>query len=224
MRQKTPGVRQSILEVAAALFAERGYAGTNLRDITNSLGMSRPGLYYHFPSKEKLLEALVEEITFSGQERSETIVHDAGASPRARLHQLVASSLQWMLEHGQLFRALAGSENDLPADLRTKHDDSKRAVLKSYIEVIEEGILTGHFRPVDATVVAFGIIGMCNWTAWWFKADGRRSLDAVKEELAEAAVRTVLRVDAHRTRSESLADAFRILREDISHLERLSSE
>src|ERR1700692_2071070 len=76
IRQKTPIVRKALLDTAAALFAERGFGGTNLRDIADALGMSRPGLYYHFPSKEKLLEAIVEEVTLSSERQIAALSKD----------------------------------------------------------------------------------------------------------------------------------------------------
>ena len=51
--------RQRILDVAVDLFIEQGYAGTSVRDISERLGMTKGSLYYHFASKEDVLNALV---------------------------------------------------------------------------------------------------------------------------------------------------------------------
>ena len=53
--------RDRALSVAATLFAEHGYAGTSIRDITEKLGVTKAALYYHFASKEDLLRAIVDE-------------------------------------------------------------------------------------------------------------------------------------------------------------------
>jgi AcrR family transcriptional regulator len=52
--------RERILEAARELFAERGYAGTSIRDIAERLDMTKAALYYHFPGKQDVLAALVE--------------------------------------------------------------------------------------------------------------------------------------------------------------------
>jgi AcrR family transcriptional regulator len=49
--KQTKGTRQRILEVAAGLFAERGFDGATIRDISSKLGIANPSLYYHFKSK-----------------------------------------------------------------------------------------------------------------------------------------------------------------------------
>ena len=56
------GTRVRILDAARALFAERGYAGTSMRDLAESLGMTKAALYYHFPGKADILLALVEPL------------------------------------------------------------------------------------------------------------------------------------------------------------------
>jgi AcrR family transcriptional regulator len=53
------GTRQRILDAATELFAERGFAGTSIRDLAVQVGMTKAALYYHFPSKEDVLEALI---------------------------------------------------------------------------------------------------------------------------------------------------------------------
>jgi len=58
-RAPRTNMRQRILDVAAHLFATHGYAGTSIRDIADELGVTKAALYYHFASKEVLLENVV---------------------------------------------------------------------------------------------------------------------------------------------------------------------
>lgn len=50
--------RERILDVALELFTEHGYDSTSLRQIAERLGLTKAALYYHFESKEDLLQAL----------------------------------------------------------------------------------------------------------------------------------------------------------------------
>jgi DNA-binding transcriptional regulator YbjK len=52
-----PQTRERILDVAEALFAERGFAGTSVRDIAASAGLTAASLYNHFDGKEALYDA-----------------------------------------------------------------------------------------------------------------------------------------------------------------------
>ena len=52
--------RERVLEIATDLFAEKGYAGTSVREIVDRAGVSKPVLYYYFKSKEGLFYAILE--------------------------------------------------------------------------------------------------------------------------------------------------------------------
>ena len=55
--------REVILEEATILFAKYGYRGTSLRDISERVGISHPGMLHHFPHKDVLLCAVMERAT-----------------------------------------------------------------------------------------------------------------------------------------------------------------
>ena len=59
-RQRPGGTpREEILDAAAELFTSRGYAATSTRMIADAVGVRQASLYYHFTSKEELLEELL---------------------------------------------------------------------------------------------------------------------------------------------------------------------
>jgi AcrR family transcriptional regulator len=224
VRHRTTVLRRAILDTAAAMFADKGFVGTNLRDIADALGMSRPGLYYHFPSKEKLLEAIVEELTLSAERQLIKITQDKGGEPDQALRLVVQATTLWLLDHQLFFRLLDRAESELPAELKASNEESKRKNLQYFVGIVERGIASGKFRPVDPHVAALAIAGMRNWAAWWYKADGRLTAQQIAEMVADLAVRSVLRSDAHRSRSDTPADTVRILLEDVSHLANLIRE
>ena len=53
--------RRRILDAATALFAERGYETTGMRELAAALGMSPPAIYHYFESKEALMDSLIED-------------------------------------------------------------------------------------------------------------------------------------------------------------------
>ena len=57
--EKTEATSERIRSVAAELFADKGYGETSLREIAERLGITKAALYYHYPSKEQLLQAIV---------------------------------------------------------------------------------------------------------------------------------------------------------------------
>ena len=54
--------KERILAVALDLFSQNGYAGTNIRELTASLGLVKSSLYKHFESKEEIWNSLLDEM------------------------------------------------------------------------------------------------------------------------------------------------------------------
>ncbi|VVJ17983.1 Transcriptional regulator [Amycolatopsis camponoti] len=213
-------VENELYEHATRLFAERGFAGTSLQDIADALGITRPALYYYVKSKEELLAKLVTEVTNGPlEELTELVARDL--DPVAKLRGIVEIIVGRRVRQPERFRLLIRSEAELPAALTEAYDEGRRAVLKTIAGVIEDGVRVGRFRPVDARVAALGVLGMCNWVAWWYHPGGRDTAEVVVEQLADMAVGALQRADQHVLDGEGPAAALKMLRQDLDHLERI---
>lgn len=94
-----PGTRERILAVALRLFAERGYAGTSVRDIADELDLTKAAVHYHFAAKELIVAALLEPFLA----RLAAVVDSAaGAEPRTLLVRLAEA----LAEAGPMFDVL----------------------------------------------------------------------------------------------------------------------
>jgi AcrR family transcriptional regulator len=82
------GSRERLLEAAARLFEERGYASVTMAELAEQAGVSRPTAYRHFADKEDILWALTEQ---AGEHTSRIIAAAASssASPSAQLRTLI---------------------------------------------------------------------------------------------------------------------------------------
>ncbi|MEE9517731.1 MAG: TetR/AcrR family transcriptional regulator [Candidatus Adiutricales bacterium] len=68
--------RQRLLNVAAALFAEKGYASASVREIVHAAGVTKPVLYYYFNNKEGIFRAILE----FAEEKHQEILTDVAQS------------------------------------------------------------------------------------------------------------------------------------------------
>jgi AcrR family transcriptional regulator len=81
--------RARILDVALELVTERGYAGMSIRDLAERLGLTTAAMYYHFASKEALLDALVAPLQ-DGLEELSTAAGSGRLTDAEVVTQLVA--------------------------------------------------------------------------------------------------------------------------------------
>ncbi|NES15866.1 MULTISPECIES: TetR/AcrR family transcriptional regulator [unclassified Micromonospora] len=77
MRESTGGTRQRIQAVALELFTEQGYEKTSLREIAERLGVTKAALYYHFKSKDEIVNSFVEDRL----RRMDELIEWAGTQP-----------------------------------------------------------------------------------------------------------------------------------------------
>jgi AcrR family transcriptional regulator len=81
--------RERIVAVAVELFAERGFAGTSVRDISDALGVTKAALYYYFTSKDEILDAIVNPAIDRLEAFARMAATGPDVSPREVLTDLV---------------------------------------------------------------------------------------------------------------------------------------
>jgi AcrR family transcriptional regulator len=107
-RMSGPDRRRQILDVALEAFAARGYAGTSMREIAAAAGVTKPVLYLHFASKERLYVALLEEIS-GALTRGSADAMGADAPARERVRAAIAAFFAYAEERPAAVRVLLAS-------------------------------------------------------------------------------------------------------------------
>jgi AcrR family transcriptional regulator len=206
---------------ATKLFAQRGFAGTSLQDIADEMGVTRPALYYYVKSKDDLLARLIAEITEGNTAQICAVADDATLDPVTKLSRIAhIMALNRALQPSR-FLLLARSEAALPADLAAIHETTKRAMLRTLIGVIRDGVDAGRFRPVDPRSAALQVIGMCNWIAWWSHEQDSVSAESVAADIADIAVSSLAQSAERTVIATGPRAAADLLRRDLAYLERL---
>lgn len=92
--------REQLLECAARLFVQKGYAATGVDEIGEAVGITGPALYRHFANKQALLDAVCLEGIQRLMESIQDAVHDRDASPDSMLDRLVQARVDYALAEG----------------------------------------------------------------------------------------------------------------------------
>ena len=170
--------KQQLLDRAAELFAERGYAETRVIDIVRAAGVAKGLFYWYFDNKEALFEELAESIRLSLR-RTQRAVLDPTDPPLRNLRRGTEASLVFMDEHAHFF-SLLEVEN-----LEKQFADELRKVTEVHTAdvaaLVRLGIDDGTIRDEDPVLLAYGVVGAVGYYGH-FHRTGRFDLSA--QELA----------------------------------------
>ncbi|HQF11623.1 MAG TPA: TetR family transcriptional regulator [Paludibacteraceae bacterium] len=135
-----------ILQVAETLFAEKGFEGTSIRDISKEANINVAMVSYYFGSKEKLLEALILHKTSGLKEQ---LVHliDENLEPLEKINKLIALYIHRINCNRGIYRVLHFELASQKKALEIQSfSEIKKANLKSLEIIIQEGQAKGVFR------------------------------------------------------------------------------
>lgn len=159
---------QHILRSASQVFAQHGFEGASMRDISRATDVSLAGLYYYFESKQHLLY-LIQSTTFTFVLESLRSRLHGVREPAERLRLLVLNHIEYFLSHPNEMKVLSHEEEALDDPYREKVQAIKRSYYALAREIFDslatEGLATG----IHPRITVLSLFGMMNWTYKWHK-------------------------------------------------------
>jgi AcrR family transcriptional regulator len=146
--------KQQLLDRAAELFAERGYAETRVIDIVRAAGVAKGLFYWYFDNKEALFEELAESIRLNLR-RSQAAVLDDSDAPLRNLRRGTEASVLFMAEHAHFFSLLEVEGRTFTHVLRRGTEQH----VGDTLTLIRAGQADGTVRDEDPKLLALGVVG-----------------------------------------------------------------
>mgnify|MGYP001159210712 FL=1 len=179
--------REAILVEARRCFAEQGFDGTSLNDIAAGVGIRKPSLLHHFPSKEAIYREVFETSLSDWVQRIEQAVAESDAEGWSKVDHVVSTVFEFFKENPDFVRIMRREALDgqghLGVDLGT--------VLKPFndraVAFFEGQMGEGRFRKHDAQQILItgtsAILGYFSDVPFWRGVLGR---DPLEDDLLEA--------------------------------------
>lgn len=172
---------ERVLDTAAALFWEKGYAATTTRQIAAAVGIQQASLYYHVASKEDLLYQLcvssMEQLLADVQSAV-----DQPSDPLDRLRALIRAHLTTLLKHQVRHVTMLA---ELRA-LSKRHHAEVLTLRKQYANlvrtVIQEAQETGKVRKdIPSKYLYLALLNVLNWAVVWYRRDQALNADQLAD-------------------------------------------
>jgi AcrR family transcriptional regulator len=171
-----------VIEVALALFLERGYDNTPMSLVAKRLKLTKAGIYHHLDSKEDLL-FLAHQRTMERQLVPILDAAEAESDPERRLRFFISSYARMLA-----LEPTAGLLIREARRLSPPHLVKIRKTWQRGLDLLREAIAAmqkeGRCRKdISATYAAFAVIGMTNWISFWFDPARPQSAEEVAETM-----------------------------------------
>jgi AcrR family transcriptional regulator len=164
-------VLDEIVRAAAACFGEVGYRAATLDVVAERAGLSKVTLYRYVSSKEDLLSLVFERTIASFRQGLRQIVEEQRPADET-LRRIIRYQVGLLAGHQTFLRVFFSEEAGLPPATAVRAARAKREYDRTIERVVRDGIAAGVLRDLPATMVVFGILGMCNWLHTWYRSDG----------------------------------------------------
>ncbi|MGM0583728.1 MAG: TetR/AcrR family transcriptional regulator [Pseudomonadota bacterium] len=169
--KKADVTRQQILTAAAQLFSEKGYEGTTLRDVAERVSLRPASVYYHFDSKERILDEVLDAGVAHIKRDVEQALAEASPSDgfRARFHAAVRAHLRVMLgrrkEASDYIRVYA----KLPPSAKVRGRRRRREYAQVWADLLADAQAAGDIAPeIELNLYVPLLLGGMNRATEWY--------------------------------------------------------
>ncbi|CAM2069984.1 TetR family transcriptional regulator [Sulfidibacter corallicola] len=180
--------RQELLQAAARLFREKGFAKTTVRDISRAVGLQSGSLFHHFATKEDILYGLMVDVIELNTARLQRAFDEAD-SAASRVLALIRAELEAI--HGETrdamtvlvfeWRQLTEGRREDVLNLRDRYEALWLRAL--------EGLAAEGRTAVESFTLRRLLVGAISWTVNWYKPTGSMDLDTLAEQVLTLALK-----------------------------------
>ena len=187
LTRKGASTRARIINVAARLFAKRGFSGTSLQDVADAVGISKTAIYHHFRSKDEILVALHHGLIDRIIERQE-VRSRVARTAKEMLRAFIGDLIELMHDHPTHLRVFLEQYRHLPPRARREADAKREQFIAEFHQLLDAGVSSGEFKfSGDRGVVAQALLSM-----FWSYQQAPPTNEVATEEVTETLYRLAM--------------------------------
>jgi AcrR family transcriptional regulator len=162
--------RDRLIDEAAKLFAEKGYAGATTRELAARLGIQRASLYYHMAGKDEILLEICKAAMTQGLNDVRQAIADMPEDDAlARVKQLIATHLETSLtnrdRHLTMLLELRSLKGSGEKEIRALRHEYEALIDGLFEQAQAQGTIRDDVKPSELRMV---MLNLLNWSLTWF--------------------------------------------------------
>lgn len=180
--RKKASKKELILRKAAAMFREKGFAATSMRDLAESVGIEAASLYNHIRSKNEILEAICFDVANKFNSNMDAI--DA-SSPKSisKVETLLRFHIRQMIDCYEEVYVSDREWKHLEEPYLSNFQTQRRNYRKKFAAIIEEGMNKGEIRRIDAPTAVLIILHAVSGIESWHRSKAKINAQELEDNM-----------------------------------------
>ncbi|TPE44265.1 TetR/AcrR family transcriptional regulator [Pontibacter mangrovi] len=159
-----------ILEEAAKLFKQKGFAGTSMRDLAERIGIDAASMYHYISSKDEILRTICYNIsTVYISQLAE--IEQKQATYTQKLKDLVRLHIRVMVTRSAEVSVTNNDWKYLAEDSLQQFKARRKEYERGVAALLEKGVAAGEFEALDTSVALFTILSAVRWVELWWRPE-----------------------------------------------------
>lgn len=171
-----------IQNAAAALFREKGYRGTTMRDIARYVGIEASSLYNHIKSKQELLREMLMNLANCFTEQMSK-VNESDLNALERLKLLIRFHVSMTINHTDAISIIPSEWGHLEEPSLDQYSTLRSNYEAAFRQIVEECISEGYFEPVNSEIALFSILSTLRWLYVWYAQHNTLEAEELEQQI-----------------------------------------
>jgi TetR/AcrR family transcriptional regulator, cholesterol catabolism regulator len=181
-QRKRASKKGLILRKAAAMFREKGFAATSMRDLAEAVGIEAASLYNHIRSKNEILEAICFDVANVYNTNMDAI-ESSGQKCITKVENLLRFHIKQMVDNYEEVYVADREWKHLDEPYLSNFQTQRRNYRKKFAAIIDEGIAKGEVRKIDAATAVLIMLHAVSGIESWHRSKAKISAEELEDNM-----------------------------------------
>jgi AcrR family transcriptional regulator len=181
-KRKKASKKELITRKASAMFREKGFPGTSMRDLAEVVGLEAASLYNHIQSKSEILQEIIFQIANDCNVHLNSL-DDNEATNHKKIESLIRFHVQMMLNRFDDYCVMINEWIHLPEPYLTTFTTQRRNYVQKMEAIIEDGIREKEMKPIMPYVAMLTILSSVRGLEFWHRSGKKVSPQEIEDNM-----------------------------------------
>lgn len=180
--RKKSAKKELILQTAAAMFREKGFAASSMRDLAEKIGIEAASLYNHIQSKAQILEEIIDSVSDECQLHLEQL-EKSQSSSLEKIESLIRFHTKMMMHRFEAYSVMVSQWMHLDGDKLLGFASNRRDYVKKMESIVADGIEKGEIKSLMPYVVVLNILSSVRGLEFWQRSAKTHSAQEMEDNM-----------------------------------------